>query len=173
MSEETIAFAVIFVPLSISMGYDSLVGIALCYFAAHIGFAGAILNPFTVGIAQGLASVPLFTGIEYRTFCWVIDNFAGIMFLIWYAARIRKNPRKSPMYEADSYWREKGNSHIDEIRYYTPLISLDSRSSYRNCSCNLCSETSGNTSVSRLIKSFCPSSSGLCRTIFFIQALLH
>ena len=61
MSEETIAFAVIFVPLAISMGYDSLTGIALCYFAAHIGFAGAILNPFTVGIAQGLASVPLFT----------------------------------------------------------------------------------------------------------------
>ena len=65
MAEETIAFSVIFVPLAISMGYDSLVGIALCYFAAHIGFAGAILNPFTVGIAQGLASVPLFTGIEY------------------------------------------------------------------------------------------------------------
>ncbi|MBI5009800.1 MAG: YfcC family protein, partial [Bacteroidia bacterium] len=43
MSEETIAFAVIFVPLSISMGYDSLVGVALCYFGAHIGFAGAIL----------------------------------------------------------------------------------------------------------------------------------
>ena len=39
MAEETIAFAVIFVPLSISMGYDSIVGISLCYFAAHIGFA--------------------------------------------------------------------------------------------------------------------------------------
>nr|MCU0409170.1 YfcC family protein [Bacteroidales bacterium] len=80
MAEETIAFAVIFVPLAISMGYDSLVGVALCYFAAHIGFAGAILNPFTVGIAQGLASVPLFTGIEYRSLCWVIITFAGIAF---------------------------------------------------------------------------------------------
>jgi len=120
MAEETIAFAVIFVPLAISMGYDSLVGIALCYFAAHIGFAGAILNPFTVGIAQGLASVPLFTGIEYRTFCWVIITFAGIAFVLWYAARIKKNPLKSPMYEADEYWRQKGNSHIEEIKYYTP-----------------------------------------------------
>ena len=107
MAEETIAFAVIFVPLAISMGYDSLVGIALCYFAAHIGFAGAILNPFTVGIAQGLASVPLFTGIEYRTICWVIITFAGIAFVLWYAARIKKNPKKSPMYEADEYWREE------------------------------------------------------------------
>jgi uncharacterized ion transporter superfamily protein YfcC len=121
MSEETIAFAVIFVPLSISMGYDSLVGIALCYFAAHIGFAGAILNPFTVGIAQGLASVPLFTGIEYRTLCWIIITFAGIMFVLWYAAKIRRDPRKSIMYEADEYWRKKGNSHIEEIKYNTPL----------------------------------------------------
>ena len=121
MSEETIAFAVIFVPLSISMGYDSFVGIALCYFAAHIGFAGAILNPFTVGIAQGLASVPLFTGIEYRTLCWIIITFAGIMFVLWYAAKIRRDPRKSIMYEADEYWRNKGNSHIEEIKYNTPM----------------------------------------------------
>ncbi|MCU0409530.1 MAG: AbgT family transporter [Bacteroidales bacterium] len=121
MAEETIAFAVIFVPLAISMGYDSLVGVALCYFAAHIGFAGAILNPFTVGIAQGLASVPLFTGIEYRSLCWVIITFAGIAFVLWYAARIKKNPAKSPMYDADIYWREKGNSHVEDVKYHTPL----------------------------------------------------
>lgn len=121
MSEETIAFAVIFVPLSISMGYDSIVGIGLCYFAAHIGFAGSILNPFTVGIAQGLASVPLYTGIEYRTFCWVIITIAGITMVLWYAARIRRKPSSSPMYEADEYWRKKGNSHLNEIKYYTPL----------------------------------------------------
>ncbi|MBK9389489.1 MAG: YfcC family protein [Bacteroidetes bacterium] len=121
MSEETIAFAVIFVPLSISMGYDSLVGVALCYFGAHIGFAGAILNPFTVGIAQGLASVPLFTGIEYRVIAWIIITFAGISAVLLYAARIRKNPALSPMYEADSYWREKGNSHIENIKYHTPV----------------------------------------------------
>ncbi len=121
MSEETIAFAVIFVPLAISMGYDSIVGVALCYFAAHVGFAGAILNPFTVGIAQGLASVPLFTGIEYRTLCWIIITSVSIVIILLYAARIRKNPEKSPMYEADEYWRKKGNAHIEEIKYHTPL----------------------------------------------------
>jgi uncharacterized ion transporter superfamily protein YfcC len=121
MAEETIAFAVIFVPLAISMGYDSLVGVALCYFAAHIGFAGAILNPFTVGIAQGLASVPLFTGIEYRVVAWVIITTAGIAFVLWYASRIRSKPTRSPMYEADSYWREKGTSHIEDIKFHTPV----------------------------------------------------
>jgi len=120
MAEETIAFAVIFVPLAISMGYDSIIGICLCYFAAHVGFAAAILNPFTVGIAQGLASVPMFTGIEYRTLCWLIITSVSIAFVLWYASRIRKNPKRSPMYEADEYWRLKGNSHLEEIKYYTP-----------------------------------------------------
>lgn len=120
MSEETIAFSVIFVPLAISMGYDSIVGIGLCYFAAHVGFAGAILNPFTVGIAQGLASVPLFTGIEYRIFCWIIITITSIAFVLWYGARIKKNPQRSPMYEADEYWRQKGNSHVENVKYYTP-----------------------------------------------------
>ena len=121
MSEETIAFSIIFVPLAISMGYDSIVGIALCYFAAHIGFAAAILNPFTVGIAQGLASVPLFTGIEYRALCWLIITSAGIAMVLFYASRIRKNPAKSPMFEADEYWRNKGNTHVEQVRYQTPL----------------------------------------------------
>jgi uncharacterized ion transporter superfamily protein YfcC len=120
MAEETIAFAVIFVPLSISMGYDSIIGVCLCYFAAHVGFAAAILNPFTIGIAQGLASVPLFSGIEYRTLCWAIITFLSISLVLLYAARIKKNPQKSPMYEADEYWRQKGNSHIDKVNYSTP-----------------------------------------------------
>jgi uncharacterized ion transporter superfamily protein YfcC len=55
MCEETIAFIIIFVPLSISMGYDSIIGVCMCYFAAGLGFAGATLNPFTIGIAQGLS----------------------------------------------------------------------------------------------------------------------
>ena len=44
MSEETIAFVVIFVPLAISMGYDSITGVCLCFLAAGLGFAGCVLN---------------------------------------------------------------------------------------------------------------------------------
>ncbi len=58
MSEETIAFALIIIPLAVSMGYDSIVGLCMVYVAAHIGFSGAMLNPFTIGIAQGIAEIP-------------------------------------------------------------------------------------------------------------------
>ncbi len=107
MSEETIAFVVIFVPLAISMGYDSIVGISLCFLGAGLGFASALLNPFTIGIAQGLSGIQLFSGIEYRFVIWVIINTIGIGYVIWYARRIKKNPKLSPVYEIDEYWRHK------------------------------------------------------------------
>lgn len=114
MSEETLAFVIIIVPLAISMGYDSITGLCMVYVAAHIGFSGAILNPFTIGIAQGLSDLPLFSGFGYRLFCWVVLTALLIVFVLRYAARIKKNPAASCMYEADAYWREKGAVSSEE-----------------------------------------------------------
>ena len=119
MSEECIAFIIIVIPLAISMGYDSIVGICMVYVAAHVGFAGAILNPFTIGIAQGIAEVPLFSGIGYRVFCWVILNIVLITFVLLYAKKVKKNPTSSIMYEEDAYWRThniEGQQEYEQIR---------------------------------------------------------
>ncbi len=120
MSEETIAFTIIFVPLAISMGYDSIVGVSLCFVAAALGFAGAILNPFTIGIAQGLSNLPLFSGIEYRLFSWLIINMAGFGYVLWYAKKIKRNPTKSIVYEEDAFWRNRNAENQEEIAHYTP-----------------------------------------------------
>ncbi|MBE6235337.1 MAG: YfcC family protein [Bacteroidales bacterium] len=90
MSEETIAFVAVMIPLAKSLGYDEFVGVFMVYLAAHVGFAGAMLNPFTIGIAQEMASLPLFSGIEYRIFCWVILMTVAIIFVLWYASGVRK-----------------------------------------------------------------------------------
>ncbi|MDP3442475.1 MAG: AbgT family transporter [Ignavibacteria bacterium] len=123
MSEETIAFTIILIPLSISMGYDSIVGVCLVYVAAHLGFAGAILNPFTIGIAQGLAEIPLFSGIEYRIISWLVINVVGFYFILRYAAKLRKNPKASIMYDDDAYWRSRRQDQNEEVVYYTPKMA--------------------------------------------------
>ena len=107
MSEETIAFVVVFIPLAIQMGFDSIVGLCMCYVAAHVGFAGAMLNPFTIGIAQGIAELPLFSGLEYRCFCWLVLTVICIGFVLWYAHRVKRNPETSPVYKLDAYWRDR------------------------------------------------------------------
>lgn len=90
MSEETIAFVAVVIPLARSLGYDDFVGVCMVYVAAHVGFAGAMLNPFTIGIAQGMAELPLFSGIEYRIFCWVVLMLIAVIFVLWYANKTRK-----------------------------------------------------------------------------------
>lgn len=123
MSEETIAFIIILVPLSISMGYDSIVGVGMSFVAAGLGFAGAVLNPFTIGIAQGIADLPLFSGFGYRLFCWFVINIVGIAWILRYASKIRKNPKLSPVYNTDIYWRNRNATDNGEIVYCTPKIA--------------------------------------------------
>lgn len=90
MSEETIAFVAVVIPLARSLGYDDFTGVCMVYLAAHVGFAGAMLNPFTIGIAQDMSGLPLFSGIEYRLICWIVLMLIAIAFVLWYASRVRK-----------------------------------------------------------------------------------
>jgi uncharacterized ion transporter superfamily protein YfcC len=106
MSEEVIPFVLIFIPMAIALGYDSLIGVAIPFLGAGLGFAGAMLNPFTVGIAQGIAELPLFSGIVYRSIVWLIIVSIGIFLVMLYAKRIRKDPQKSPVWDLDQTRRD-------------------------------------------------------------------
>lgn len=90
MSEETIAFIAVAIPLAKSLGYDEIVAVCMVYVAAHVGFAGAMLNPFTVGIAQDMSGLPLFSGIEYRTICWVVLMTVAIVWVLVYASKVKR-----------------------------------------------------------------------------------
>ena len=107
MSEEIIPFVLIFVPLALTLGYDSITGVAVPYVGAHAGFAAAFLNPFTVGVAQGIADVPLFSGLPYRLFCWTVVTVVAMAYVLWHAERVRRDPTRSPTYELDEKLRAK------------------------------------------------------------------
>lgn len=95
MSEETIPFVGIVVPLVVSMGYDALMGMLIVYVASNIGFSAAFLNPFTVGIAQDMAGLPLFSGMGYRVFCWAVLTALTALFVVFYAHKTRKAPAEA------------------------------------------------------------------------------
>ncbi|MBQ6179381.1 MAG: YfcC family protein [Bacteroidales bacterium] len=101
MSEETIPFVGIVVPLAVSMGYDAFMGMLVVYVASNVGFSSAFLNPFTVGIAQGMADLPLFSGMGYRLFCWGILTTLLVVFVIFYAHKVRKEPSNAEAIETE------------------------------------------------------------------------
>ncbi len=101
MAEESIPFVLIFIPFALSLGYDSIVGVAIPFLGSAVGFAVAFFNPFTVGIAQGFSDLPLYSGLSYRLFLWVIATIIAIAFVMIYAEKVRKNPALSPVFDID------------------------------------------------------------------------
>ena len=79
------------------LGYDRIYGLALVMLAADIGFAAATTNPFTVQIAQGIAEVPLGSGISLRIVFFVVCMSWTIIYVLRYGARIKKDPSRSVM----------------------------------------------------------------------------
>lgn len=111
MSEETIPFVLIFIPLALRVGFDSIVGVAMVLVGVYSGYAGAFLNPFTIGVAQGIAELPLFSGIGFRIGVWFLFTAVSIAFVMIYAKKIQKNPARSSMHEIDkSYQLEPAES---------------------------------------------------------------
>lgn len=101
MAEEIIPFMLISVPLAIRIGYDSLVGAAIVIVGAYSGFTAAFINPFTVGVAQTIAELPLFSGMFVRIVFWFVFVGISIAYVMFYAIKIKKNPQKSIMYKED------------------------------------------------------------------------
>ena len=101
MSEETIPFVPIFVSLCIAMGYDSLTGTAIVFCGAAAGYAGAFMNPFTLQVAQGIAGLPILSGMGFRLVMYAAYVLLSSAFIMAYATRVKRNPERSPMYEAD------------------------------------------------------------------------
>ena len=107
MSEETIPFVGIVVPLAVSMGYDAFMGMLVVYVASNVGFSSAFLNPFTVGIAQGMADLPLFSGMGYRFFCWSILTVLLAIFVVIYARKTKKQSFKVESVDAEPLARRQ------------------------------------------------------------------
>ncbi len=107
MCEETIPFVAMAVPLALKLGYDSITGVAMVYLGAMIGFATAFLNPFTIGVAQGIAEIRPFSGMSFRLALWVIFTVATIAWVMRYAARIKADPSVSPVFALDEKRRHE------------------------------------------------------------------
>jgi Predicted membrane protein len=102
------------------MGYDAITGLLVVYVASNIGFSAAFLNPFTVGIAQEMSGLPLFSGMGYRLICWTVLTAVLIVFILWYSARIRKTPSADPVQVVD----DSGEGRSERKRHTAILVVL-------------------------------------------------
>lgn len=88
--EEVVPLVPIVVALAINLGWDSLTGVGMSLLAVGCGFASGVCNPFTVGVAQQLAGLPMFSGAWLRVLAFVLIYALLMAFLYFYAKKIEK-----------------------------------------------------------------------------------
>lgn len=101
MFEEWLPFIPIFAAIFIGLGYDAIVGLAVVALGAGMGFSGATINPFTVGVAQGIAEVEYTSGAGFRIICHLAMLAVAAALVMRYAVKIKKDPTKSLVYGDD------------------------------------------------------------------------
>ena len=89
--EEVVPLIPLIVALSISLGWDVLVGLGMSILATNMGFSAALSNPFTIGVAQQLAGIPLFSGFWFRVPIFLAVFMILSAFLVIYAKKVEKS----------------------------------------------------------------------------------
>jgi uncharacterized ion transporter superfamily protein YfcC len=101
MSEEAIPFVLLLVPLVRALGYEPVVAVAVPVIGSGVGFAGAMINPFTVQVAQGIAGLEALSGWEFRAVCWVLLTIMGIVYVLWRLRTTRAEPETGHAFDLE------------------------------------------------------------------------
>lgn len=105
--EEVVLLVPVMIALSYSLGWDALVGLGMSILATNMGFSAAISNPYTLGVAQQLAGLPLFSGMGLRAVIFLVIYGIFVAFLSAYARKIDRDPTASLVHEEDKAERAK------------------------------------------------------------------
>ncbi|WP_249869677.1 YfcC family protein [Oceanobacillus saliphilus] len=112
LGSEAMVYIIILLPLLLRAGFDSIIAVAVPMVGVAIGYAGGFLNPYNVGVAHGIAELPLFSGMGVRIICWIVLLIVSGTYITLYARKIQKNPEKSLVYDEDQHKNLDDNKEV-------------------------------------------------------------
>lgn len=124
MCELTMVYVPIILPLVLMLGFDSITACAIALCGSAAGFTAALTNPFTIGIGQKIAGLPLYSGIGYRIIVLAVTLAVGIIYVIRYAKKVHKDPQLSEMYDDDKISRHELEKNGSEKLTATPRQNM-------------------------------------------------
>lgn len=123
-AEGILIFVPIGVSISVAMGYDALLGFQMVTATAGMGFAVGVTNIYTVGVAQGILGLPLFSGMGFRMILLVVLTIVTIWYLLRYANKIKKDPKQSFVYGLDLSIEEVDVDNVEDLSTRHKLVLL-------------------------------------------------
>ncbi|MBR3305953.1 MAG: YfcC family protein [Lachnospiraceae bacterium] len=122
--EEYLVFVPLMLGICITAGFDSLTAVGIIFIAATAGYGGSITNSFTVGTAQEIAGLPLFSGMGMRVTLFCVLELISITYVLWYARFIKKNPKLGGAYIYDMAYNQNKLIKLERIPSITPRQTL-------------------------------------------------
>lgn len=107
MAEETMPFYALLIPLMVTVGYDSLVAVAVVLVGSGLGVLSSTLNPFATGIASSMAGISMADGIVVRLVFFIITYILGAWYVSRYAKRVKEDDKQSLLADHLEEQREK------------------------------------------------------------------
>lgn len=87
----------IMVGMGIALGYDAMFGFAIILLGIGVGFAAALMNPYTIVVAQSIAGIPIYSGMAVRVAIFVIFSAVAIWWIFRYGRKVKADPSRSLM----------------------------------------------------------------------------
>jgi len=95
MWEETLGFYTLMVALVVALKFDRMVGVAVIFLGAGTGVLASTVNPFATGVASDAAGIGIGDGLPMRVVMWIVLVAIGILYVLWYANRVKRDHSKS------------------------------------------------------------------------------
>lgn len=112
--EECVPLVPVVVALAVRLGWDALTGLGMSILAAGCGFAAGVCNPFTIGVAQELVGLPMFSGLWFRAVGFGVIYALLLFFLFGYTKRIEKSVEYILLNDdINSHKKEKQQYYLD------------------------------------------------------------
>ena len=125
MFEEVIPLIPIIIALCVLFGWDKKVGLGLVLLGAGFGFTAAVSNPFTIGVAQGLAELPIFSGAVYRLIIFTVVYTILFAFLQKYAKKTEKDILHSESSKLKEYEAHANDKNLHKaVIWFSAMIVL-------------------------------------------------
>lgn len=115
--EEVYGLFPVFVGIFMALGYDAIVGGATIFLGVSIGYAAGTTNPYNIAVAQDVAGVELYSGMEFRWIIFAAFEALAIFYVMRYARRVKADPSRSLLkgIQIDSVEMKSINS-LDEVK---------------------------------------------------------
>jgi uncharacterized ion transporter superfamily protein YfcC len=104
--ELSLVYIPVILPLMLALRFDSVTAAAVALCATTAGFSAALTSPVTVGLGQQIAGLPLYSGMALRAVLLVVMTLIAILYVMRYAAKVRRDPAASLVHAEDRAGRE-------------------------------------------------------------------